>query len=88
MKRIRIDYTVYPPNFSPGDGCWDFRTFQRAKSASRSLGIGARIYRNFNKRGRAGEVEDWWSGKLFWLWNGNAFQRRPGGDVNVTSSQA
>jgi hypothetical protein len=75
--RKRIDYTVYPPNFKPGESpCWDLRTFSRAKRRARGLGIGARVYRNFNqsnKRGRA--LGGWWGGNHFWRWNGYTFER-------------
>jgi hypothetical protein len=44
IRRIRIDYTVYPPDFKPGKGpCWDFRTFTKAKRRARVLGIGGPI---------------------------------------------
>jgi len=76
IRRIRIDYTVYPPNHRRGDTCWDFRTFNRAKTAARSLGGGSRIYRNFNQTNKRGMVlGDWWSSKRFWTWNGKYFCR-------------
>ena len=82
MKNVRIDYTVYPPDFVRGEGpCWDFRTLNRAKAAARSLGAGARIDRNFNKD----KLLDWWSYKNYWIWDGRSFLKRPGGDVNLTA---
>ena len=55
IKRIKIDYTVYTPNYHPGDGCWDLRNFERAKQRARGLGIGSRIYRNFNQTNKRGK---------------------------------
>lgn len=77
IKRIIIDYTVYPPNYHPGDGCWDLRNFERAKQRARGLGLGSRIYRNFNQTNKRGQIlGDWWTGKFSWTWNGMIFQRR------------
>jgi hypothetical protein len=76
-KTLRIDYTVYPPNHQPGDGCWDFRTLNKAKSAARGLGLASRIYRNFNQESKRGRIpHDWWSTKFYWTWNGHAFVRK------------
>jgi hypothetical protein len=76
IRRIRIDYTVYPPDHQRGEACWDFRTFRRAKTAARRLGSGSRIYRNFNQTNKRGAVlGDWWSGEYLWSWNGNHFRR-------------
>jgi hypothetical protein len=61
IRRIRIDYTVYRSDDHPGDPCWDFRTFIKAKSAARSFGVGARVYRNFNQTNKRNKVlGDWW----------------------------
>jgi len=77
IRRIRIDYTVYPPNHQAGEPCWDFRTFNRAKTAARAFGPGAQLYRNFNQTNKRNQVlGDWWTGKLFWTWDGERFQRR------------
>ncbi len=77
IRRIRIDYTVYPPNHGNEQPCWDFRTFNKAKSAARRFGVGARIYRNFNQTNKRGEIlGGWWSGKHFWIWNGESFDRK------------
>ncbi len=77
IKRIRIDYTVYPPDHKSGDPCWDFRTFERAKSAARNFGVGARIYRNFNQTNKRGQIlGDWWTGQYFWTWRGVDLERR------------
>ena len=77
IRRIRIDYTVYPPNYQRGGTCWDFRTLRRAKTAARGLGSGSRVYRNFNQTNKRGQIlGDWWSGKYFWAWSGNFFCRK------------
>ena len=77
IKRIKIDYTVYAPNFHPGDGCWDLRTLESAKRKARGLGIGSRIYRNFNQTNKRGKIlGDWWSGSHYWRWTGDLFLRR------------
>jgi hypothetical protein len=75
-KTVRIDYTVYRPGHQPGDTCGDFRTFKRAMSAARGLGRGSRIYRNFNEESKHGKIpHNWWSCKIYWMWNGNSFIR-------------
>jgi len=74
IKRVRIDYTVYPPLHRSGGQCWDFRTFERARRAARMLGPGARVYRNFNQTNKeSGKQGDWWSDRWFWTWDGKAF---------------
>jgi hypothetical protein len=85
--RTRIDYTVYPPNFVPGKGpCWDFQTFTKAKRRARGLGIGARVYRNFNQINKRDEpIGDWWGGKYFWVWSGSSFEKRRETGEQVTS---
>lgn len=76
IRRIRIDYTAYPPNHKQGDPCWDFRILRRAKTAARGFGSGSRVYRNFNRTNKRGQIlGDWWSGKYLWAWNGNYFCR-------------
>jgi hypothetical protein len=75
IERIRIDYTVYPPDHKKGEPCWDFRTFGRAKTGARGFGIGSRIYRNFNRTNKR-DLSDWWSGKYYWIWNGSLFEHR------------
>jgi hypothetical protein len=77
IERIRIDYTVYPPNHQRGGICWDFRTFSRAKTAARGLGCGSRVYRNFNQTNKRGQaLGDWWGGEHFWIWDGKSFCRK------------
>jgi hypothetical protein len=77
IRRIRIDYTVYPPDFKPGESpCWDFSTFTKAKRKARVLAIGALVYRNFNQTNKRGQLlGGWWGNKFFWRWNGFGFDR-------------
>lgn len=85
-KRIRIDYTVYSPNYQLGDYCRDFRTLQRAMSAARGMGCRARIYRNFNQEYKTGKmVGDWWSCTFYWIWNGSSFTRKL--DPSISSDE-
>jgi hypothetical protein len=79
IERIRIDYTVYSPNYKPGEGlCLEFDTFQRAKARARGLGAGSRVYRNFNQKNKKGKIlGDWWTGNCFWLWDGSKFKKVP-----------
>ncbi len=77
IRRIRIDYTVYPPDSKPnGSPCWDFRTFTKAKRRAKALGIGALVYRNFNEINENGQPGDWWGAKHFWRWTGRRFERQ------------
>src|SRR6266702_7736580 len=51
IRRMKIDYTVYSPNYEPGMGlCLDFRNLQKTKSRARGLGVGARVYRTSTRR--------------------------------------
>jgi hypothetical protein len=72
IERIRIDYTVYSPNYRPGEGlCLGFDTFQKAKARARGLGAGSRVYRNFNQKNKKDQVlGDWWTANRYWLWDG------------------
>ncbi len=75
IRRVRIDYTVYPPKFDPdrNDPCWDHRTIAKARLHAKRLGRGARVYRNFNQTNKRGHpLGDWWAGKA-WKWNGTQF---------------
>jgi hypothetical protein len=74
IRTIKIDYTVYSPNYRPGAGCWDLRTLESAKRKARGLGAGSRIYRNFNQTNKRGNI-DWWTGKHCWTWTGALFLR-------------
>ena len=77
IKRIRIDYTVYPPDHKRGGTCWDFRTLRGAKTGARRFGPGSGIYRNINQTNKRGQPPgDWWSGRYFWTWDGESFVRR------------
>jgi hypothetical protein len=45
-------------------------------SAAQNLGIGARVYRNFNQTNKRGEIPgDWWTDQHFWTWSGADFHR-------------
>lgn len=79
IERIKIDYTVYSPDYRPGEElCLGFDTFQKAKSRARGLGVGSRVYRNFNQRNKKGEMlGNWWTADHYWLWDGTVFKRRP-----------
>jgi hypothetical protein len=82
IKRIKIDYTVYSPNYHPGDGCWDLRNFERAKQRARGLGAGSRIYRNFNQTNKRGKIlGDWWTGTHYWTCTGVLFLRKLDNDA-------
>jgi hypothetical protein len=72
MKRVRIDYTVYSPDYAPAIGeCWDFRTLHGARKKARELGVGSLIVRNFNRD----KPWDWWQSGFCWLWDGFAFRK-------------
>jgi hypothetical protein len=75
IKGAKIDYTVYPANYHPGDGCWDLRTLESAKRKARGLGTGSRIYRNFNQDNKRRNI-DWQTGKHYWVWTGALFLRK------------
>jgi hypothetical protein len=77
MKTVRIDYTVYSPGFE--GSCWDLRTPKRVKSRARSLGRGARIYKNYNKD----KELDWWTDKRLWVCDGALFVSRPRGEAHL-----
>jgi hypothetical protein len=73
MKRVRIDYTVYSPDYTPGIGeCWDHRTLRGAREKARKLGVGSLIVRNFNRS----QPMDWWQSTFCLVWDGFAFKRR------------
>jgi len=76
IRRIRIDYTVYPPNFRPSvDHFWEFGTITKARLCAERFGPGARIYRNFNQTNKKGQtLGDWWDGRA-WMWDGAVFKR-------------
>lgn len=72
LRRIRIDYTVYPSDWSRENGThYNFRTFKKAKAGARRLGTGASIYRNFNAESKRSRIiGEWWQANSFWLWDG------------------
>jgi len=77
INRVRIDYTVYPPAFKPGeDPYWDLQTFTKAKRKARQLGVGSSVHRNFNQTNKRDPPGiDWWSGKYCWRWTGSQFKK-------------
>jgi hypothetical protein len=72
MKRVRIDYTIYSPDYAPGIGeCWDCRTLRRARKKAQELGVASLIVRNFNRN----KPMDWWQSTFCWMWDGFAFRK-------------
>ena len=72
MKRVRIDYTIYSPDYAPGIGeCWDYRTLRGARKKAQELGVGSLIVRNFNRN----KPVDWWQSTFCWMWDGFAFKK-------------
>ena len=72
MRRVRIDYTVYSPDYVPARGeCWDHRTLRGARKKARELGVGSLIVRNFNKD----HLTNWWQSTFCWVWDGFAFRK-------------
>ena len=76
----KIDYTVYPPDYQPDAGCWDFRTVAKARLAAKKLGVGARVRRNINVIGKSPTQTDWCVERV-WEWNGEEF-------INITKNSA
>jgi hypothetical protein len=73
MKRVRIDYTIYSPDYAPGIGeCWDYRTFRGARKKAQDLGVGSLIVRNFNRN----KPMDWWQSTFCWVWDGSVLSKR------------
>ena len=87
LRRVRIDYTVYAPDYEPGEGCWDFRTCTKAKRKAQALGVGARVYRNLNEENKSMSfIGDWWTYKDYWAWGVSGFVTgRRGGLENYVS---
>lgn len=79
MKRTRISYTLYSPNYSyaPQAGeCWEYGTIRVAKRKAQSLGIGSVFVRDFTQEDRAGRfVGEWWQTQFCWVWNGLEFRK-------------
>ena len=74
IKRKRINYTVYPPQFNSGrDACWDIRTVSRARLRAKHLGVGSRLRRNVNVANKRPLTEDWWVERV-WEWDGLTFR--------------
>jgi hypothetical protein len=75
IRRIRIDYTLYSPDYTRDEGlCLDFKTFEAAKKWARGLGRGSNIVRNFNLTNKDGSI-DWWQGERCWFFDGTRFRR-------------
>jgi hypothetical protein len=76
MKGLRIDYTIYSPDYAPGAGeCLDYPTFRGAKRKAKALGAGSLVIRNFNREKVNGVVNIWWQSPYCWVWNGLVFQK-------------
>jgi hypothetical protein len=74
IRRNRIEYTVYPPNFNRDrDQYHDFRTAARARRIARSLGVGARIYRIINRVEKGVAIDKFWDDSVF-EWSGAVFK--------------
>ncbi len=72
MKRVRIDYTTYSPDYAPDIGeCWDYRTLRGARKKAQKLGVGSLIVRNFNRK----KPVDWGQSTFCWMWDGFAFRK-------------
>jgi hypothetical protein len=72
IHRNRIDYTVFAPDFQEGHS-WDVRSFAKARKLAKSLGIGARIWQNINRRDKDKPVADFWQKRVF-EWTGTALR--------------
>jgi hypothetical protein len=81
IRRKRLEYTVYPPNFDPERNVsFDFLTFSRAKRRAVQLGIGSQIWRAVQQNNRRGEsLGGWWDIALF-ICTGSEFKRVAKGD--------
>lgn len=76
LKRVRIDYTIYSPDYSGDrksriDQCWDFPTIAGARKKAKELGVGSLVIRNFNRSWPS----DWWQTRFCWVWDGFAFKK-------------
>ena len=75
IRRIRIGYTLYSPDYKRESGlCLDFATFGSAKRRARGLGRGSNIVRNFNQRSKDGST-DWWQDHRYWFFSGVTFRK-------------
>lgn len=75
IRRNRIDYTVFSPNYEPeatGSSCWDVRTAAKARLLAKKLGPGARIWRNINRKDKDKPIADFYQARVF-EWNGKVF---------------
>ncbi len=75
IRRIRINYTLYSPEYERATGlCLDFDTFAAAKQRACGLGIGTVLVRNFDRVDKDGNT-DWWQDGRCWLFDGRQFVR-------------
>ena len=73
MKGVKIDYTIYSPNYARGTGeCWDTRTFRAARKKAQKLGVGSIVVRNFNRN----TPPDWWQSTFCYMWDGFDFRKK------------
>jgi hypothetical protein len=72
IRSKSINYTVYAPNYEPGQGCWDYKTATKARLAAKKLGVGSRLRRNINLRNKSEPEADWWVERV-WEWTGKKF---------------
>ena len=58
-----ISWTVYPPEYKPGDGYTNTKTFLLAKKQATLYGIGSEIYRKVERHNKRitsfGGIEYW-----------------------------
>jgi hypothetical protein len=75
IRRVKIDHTVYPPNFVPHkNACWNVRTIAKARLLAKRFGTGSLIYTNFNQTNKKGRtLGGFWDGKVL-EWTGAAFK--------------
>ena len=72
MKRVRIDYTIYSPEYDRSTGeCWENGTMRGARKKAQELGVGSLIVRNFNRM----KPMHWWQSTFCWMWDGSAFRK-------------
>jgi hypothetical protein len=86
IRRVRINYTLYSPDYDRATGvCLDFDTLDSAKRRARDLGTGTMIVRNFDVSNKDGSTE-WYQAERFWIFDGRSFWRAHP-DLNSTKWQ-
>lgn len=53
MRHSRNTFTVYPPNYEPGDGYRKTTSVLQAKKIALKWGTGSQVWRNTGRRGRS-----------------------------------